>query len=153
MNADDRIRGRIEFNVVDSVHDSPEVVRSCAKQSVEAFPVIFGLYLLGIGAAHRRDRVRIDHTALQHAAGAAEFKLVRREEIFRKTGDPADGRDVPDALEFQVVDRHHGTDPPVERVSLEFIPQIDRDKACLPVVAVNDIRLEPDHRKDREHRL
>lgn len=54
---------------------------------------------------------------------------------------------IPHTLEFQVVDRHDGLDIPEELAAVEFVLEMHRDKSRLPVVAVDDIRLEADHRQ------
>ena len=51
------------------------------------------------------------------------------------------------------MDRHDRADAPIERIPLEFISQIDRNEPCLPVMAVNDVRLETDHGQNRKHGL
>ena len=54
---------------------------------------------------------------------------------------------IPHPLEFQVVDRHDGLDIPEELAAVEFVLEMHRDKSRLPVVAVDNIRLEADHRQ------
>ena len=51
------------------------------------------------------------------------------------------------------MDSHNGLDAPEEFIALELILQIYRYESCLPVVAVNDIRLEINHWKHRKHSL
>ena len=45
------------------------------------------------------------------------------------------------------MDRHDGLDIPEELAAVEFVLEMHRDKSRLPVVAVDDIRLEADHRQ------
>ena len=54
---------------------------------------------------------------------------------------------IPHTLEFQVVDRHDRLDIPEKLAAVEFVLEMHRDKSRLPVVAVDDIRLEADHRQ------
>ena len=65
----------------------------------------------------------------------------------RKHEKTLDRLHIPDTLEFQVVDRHDGLDIPEELTAVEFVLEMHRDKSRLPVVAVDDIRLEADHRQ------
>ena len=51
------------------------------------------------------------------------------------------------------MDRHDRLDPTEELILLECVMEIYRHETCLPVVAVNDIRTESDHREHRKHRL
>ena len=51
------------------------------------------------------------------------------------------------------MDRHNRFDSTVEITSLETFFQIYRDQSGLPVVAVNNVRSEIDHRKNRQCRF
>ena len=64
-----------------------------------------------------------------------------------------DGVDIGDALKVQVVNRQHGLGAVVEGVALIDGVQIDRHQRRLPVVAVNDVRMEPDGAHGGQHRL
>ena len=45
-------------------------------------------------------------------------------------------------LEFQVMYGHDGLNSPEELILLEAVVQINRNKTCLPVMAVNNVRAE-----------
>ena len=49
--------------------------------------------------------------------------------------------------------RHHRLDAPVEIAALEPLLQIYGNQTCLPVMTVDQIRPEIDHRQDRQRRL
>ena len=51
------------------------------------------------------------------------------------------------------MDRHDCLDPPEELILLECVMQVYRHETCLPVVAVNDVRAESDHREHGKNRL
>ena len=51
------------------------------------------------------------------------------------------------------MDGHNGLDSPEELILLEAVMEVNRNKACLPVMAVDNIRTEADHRKYGEHCL
>ena len=53
-----------------------------------------------------------------------------------------DGLYVIYTLEFQVMYGHDGLNAPEELILLEAVMKVNRNKACLPVVAVNNVRSE-----------
>ena len=148
-----RIRRRVESDIVNAVHDTAEVMLPRAHQAVKALAVIRHLDFFRISLRHGRDGVRINEAALQIVAVLFEFQLVRREVIIRKAYNVLHRLHIPDALELQVMDRHDGLYAAVEIIVLEIRVQIHRDEACLPVMAVDDIRPEIDGRKDRKRRF
>ena len=75
-----------------------------------------------------------------------ELQLIRCEVVVGKAGNALNRLAVPDALEFQVVDRHDGFDSPIEFICLETLVQVNRNETGLPVVAVDEVRAETDGR-------
>ena len=64
-----------------------------------------------------------------------------------KTGNALHRLRVPFPLEFQVVDRDDRFNPPEEIPVMETLLQVNGNESGLPVMAVDQIRLETDHRK------
>ncbi len=50
------------------------------------------------------------------------------------------------------MDRHNGLDPAEKLAALETVVQIYRHQTCLPVMAMDDVRAEINHRQRREAR-
>ena len=58
------VRLRVKLLIVNPVDNSPQAVRPCPHQSVQAFPVERHLNLFRIGIAHRGDGIGKDNPAL-----------------------------------------------------------------------------------------
>ena len=150
VDGNERIFLRIPVFIVNTVHDTAQVILACAHESVESFAIIRHLNFFGICLGNCRNGVCIYETALEHIRIAVELKLIRCEVVVRKTNDILHGLDIPYALEFQVMDRHDGLDSAIELIGLECVIQINRNEACLPVMAVDDVRTEFNRRKNRK---
>ena len=89
--------------------------------------------------------------ATSSTTGAVSFTA----SLLNSSLNPADlrGIDVGNALEVQVVDGENGLCAVVEGVALIDSVQIDRNQSRLPVVAVNDVRMEADRAHGSEHSL
>ena len=144
---------RIVYLIVDAVQNATERTGTCAEQTVQLFAVIRCLDLFGIGLADGGDIVCIDQTAFQHIGIALEFQLIRREHIIRQVGVIDKVTDVPHALEFQIVDGHDALGSPIKAMGRKGAFEEYGDHAGLPVVAVNDVRMESDHRHCRQDSL
>ena len=140
------IRGRVVIFIVNSVHNSGQAVRAGIHKPLQLLPVERRLYLFGIGVAHRGDPVRIHDAALQVIGILVRFQLVRRKIILRKSRNISYPLGIPCPLELQVMYSHDRLDPPVILIPIAEIIQIYRNQPCLPVMAVNDVRPEADHR-------
>ena len=116
----------------------------CRKQSVESLAVIIRLDFLSISVADRGNIICIHKPALQHIGIFLKFQLIRHKHVIGETGQPFDRLHIPDSLELKVMDRHNGFHAPEEHIALELCIQIYRNETGLPVMAVNNLRLEID---------
>src|SRR5699024_2772862 len=122
----------------------------CRHQSVKPLSVERSLDLIRVALPYSCELIRINDTALQRVCVLVGFELVRNEIVLRMSFDPSHGLCIPHHLELQVMYRHDRLDAAVVFAEISEIIKIDRDQSCLPVVAVDQIRTETDHRKDAE---
>ena len=83
--------------------------------------------------------------ALEHICILFKFQLVRREHIARQVGVINKVVDVPNALELQVVNGHNRLCAPIKAMGCKGALEEYRNHTRLPVVAVNNVRMESDN--------
>ena len=134
-----RVGGRVPHAVVDAVHDAPQLVAVVAQVILQLLAVFRGLDLPGVGVAHGGDPVGVGQAALEHVG--VPPGLLQSAHVEHLGGQPApvaDGGNVVDALEPQVMDGEHGLGAAHRRI-LEQGAQIHRHQRGLPVVAVDHV--------------
>ena len=144
------IRLRIPVIIVDAVNDAAEIMRTCAKQSIEALSVERHLDLLRIGIGNRRDRVGIHETTLQEVTILLTLELIRCEVVVGQLGEALDRLHIPYTLELEVMDRDHRLDGAVVLSAGETVMQQYRNETGLPVVTVDHIRMPVEQRQRRQ---
>ena len=142
---------RIEYIIIDSVDDTAKVMGTRTEKSVQSLSVERCLDLFGISITYCCYCICKYNSTFEEVCIFVCFQLIRGKIVIRKTCDTLYGLDIPYALEFQIVDRHNRLDSPEKFILLERIMQIYRNKTCLPVVAVDHIRAESDHREHGEN--
>ena len=147
------VGGGVPDIVVDAVDDAAELHVMVPDDRVEVLAILCRLDLSRVGVGDGGDDVGIDERAFEHVGVVVDLELVRREDIVRQAGEILDEAELMLALELEVVDRDDGlgvlAGPGVPEQGVE----IDRNEACLPVVAVDDVRLEPDDGEGCQDRL
>ena len=141
----------IEYVVVNSVDDSSQAVGTCLKKTFQTFAVERGFDFLRICFAHCSHSVCKDDSSFQEVGVFVCFQFIRSKIVVGKSRNSLYCLHIPYALEFQVVDRHNCFYIPEKLILLESIVKIYRYKSCLPVMAVDNVRTESDHRKHRKH--
>ena len=129
---------------VDTVQDALKRIGAVAEHAVEALAVLGGLDLIRIGGAHRGDGVGVverAHHVVDGVAVAAQLVCRRRD-----VGEAQDifhhgVREL--SLERHVMDREDRLDAVVEGESPVELAQEHGRESRLPIVAVQDVALEP----------
>ena len=142
---------RIEYIIINSVDDTAKVMGTCTEKSIQPFSVKRCLDLFGISITYCCYCICKYNSTFEEVCIFVCFQLIRGKIVIRKTSNALYGLYIPYALEFQVVDCHNSLDSPEKFILLERIMQIYRNKTCLPVVAVDHIRAESDHREHGEN--
>ena len=123
------------------------------KKSVKTFSVERSLDFFCISITYCSNCICKYNATLQEVCIFVCFQLIRCKIIIRQTSDTLYSLHIPDTLEFQVVNGHNCLDSPEKFVLLERIVKINRYKTCLPVMTVNNVRSESDHRKYGKYSL
>ena len=144
---------RIPIGIIQTIYNSGQAVRTGIHKAVQLLTVKRSLNLLRICITYCCYPVSIDNSALQIVGILVCLELVRDKIILRKPCHILNPLGIPCTLELQVVDRHDRLDPPEIFIAIAEIIQIYRNKSCLPVVAVDDVRPVSDQRKCAEHCL
>ena len=147
-----RILLRIVEIIIDTIDDTADLGTLGADDVLQAVAVELILQLFRVGRADGGDPVGRKDTGLQEVDAAAKIQITTGEIFTRQTQDILGDIVRENTLILDVVDRQHGLDVLVRCADglVEMI-QIDRDHGCLPVIAVDDIRLEVDILDDLQH--
>ena len=148
---DQRIVLGIVFAGIDAVEYAGQMVLLGAEQAVHALAVIGGLNLFGIGGTDCGDLVTIDQTGLHEVGAAIALQLVIGIIFIAQRQHILHILNAKNALVLQVVDGEHSTYGRVERQLIILDAQQGRDHTALPVVGVDDIRLEADQGQTVEY--
>ena len=127
---------------VDAVEDAHQVVAARAQQALQPLAVVGGLDLLGVAGADGRDLVGVDKAGLEVVCAAVALELVRGEQAVAQAQRILHVLDAEDALILQVVDGEGRAHLAVEREVTVLDVEQRGDHAGLPVVAVDEVRLE-----------
>ena len=141
---DIRVRFRIVDVDVQAVDDARHLFPIAADIAIQAFAKVRIGDFLGIRRTDRRDVVGVDHARLHVVHAAVTFQAAVVEEFLRQANDVAHDRRRIDALVFQVVNGIDDFDSLVEIIVPEIFFEEDAHEARMPVVAVDDVRLEAD---------
>ena len=142
VGVDHGILFRVVVVHVDAVENATQMAAARAQQALEPLAVIGGLDLLGVAGADGGDLIRIDQAGLQVVRAAVALELVGGEQAVAQAQGVLHVLDAEDALVLQVVDGEGRAHLAVEgEVAVLDIEQRG-DHAGLPVVAVDDVRLE-----------
>ena len=139
---------RIPVIIIQTIHNTTKIIRSCCHQSVKSLSIERCLDLFCITVAYCCHLVCIDNTAFEHISIFVCLKLIRNEIIIRESCDSLYSLCIPYTLELQVMYCHNSLDSSIIFSEETEIIQIYRNQTCLPVMTVNQIRAEPDHRKN-----
>ena len=139
---------RIENIVINSVYNTSETVGTGTHQSVQTFSVERCLDFLSISVADCSHRICKYNTALQEIGILISFQLICCKVIIRKACDILYSLNIPNTLEFQVMYGHNSFYIPEKLILLEAVMKIYRNQSCLPVMTVDHIRSEANHRKN-----
>ena len=133
------VRPGIPDVVVNAVDDAPELAGVVAQVGIQLFAVLGSLDFPGVGAADGGDHVAVGQAALEHIGIQPVLgQGILIEHIVRQAGPIADGGDVVNTLEAQIVNGQHGFGTAQGRI-LEQRPQIHGHQRRLPVVAVDHV--------------
>ena len=141
------IRLRIKLIIINSIDDSPKASCPGTHQAVQSFSVKRHFDLFRIRIADSRNGIGVDNASLQQIAVFVCFQFIRGEIVIRKHGKSLDRLHIPYTLEFQIVYGDHRFHITEKFTAPEPVLQIYGNQSCLPVMAVNDVRLEADDRK------
>ena len=146
---DQRIRFRVPCAVVHSIQDADQAVAAIADHALKPRAEFRCLDFLRVAAAHRRQIVREDQSALQEIHLAIKFQRIHGEERFRQA-DRAHRRSREQALIAEVVDRQDYRQRANHRIARMLRAQQHRYQRGLPVVAMHHVRQpHPFHHLDR----
>jgi len=145
MHCNLRVSFRIINRIVNAVQNTTQRPGTSTQQTIQLFAVIRGLDFFCIGFADGCDVICINQAALEHICILFKFQLVRREHIARQVGVINKVVDVPNALEFQVVNGHNRLCVPIKAMGCKGALEEYRNHTRLPVVAVNNVRMESDN--------
>ena len=141
---------RIPLLIIQSIYDSSQIIGSGTHQSVQIFSIEWCLNLLCISRTDRCQCICIDQTTLQIIGISIKLHLIRRKIIIWKPGNILNGLHIPYSLKLQIVYRHNTLHIGIKRILMELALQKYRYQTCLPVMAVNNIWLESNHRQYRK---
>ena len=134
--------------VVNTVQDADQVVLAGAEQAVQALAVEVGLDLLSVGGRYGGDLVSVHQTALHAGSGAVELQLIGGVALHAQANQILHVAQTAYALILQVVNGVDGLDLRIYRQVAILNLQHRRDQAGLPVVAVQHVGHEVQHRHD-----
>ena len=146
MHRNLRVSFRIINRIVNAVQNTTQRPGTSTQQTIQLFAVIRSLDFFCIGFTNGCNVICINQAALEHVCILFKFQLVRREHIARQVGVINKVVDVPNALEFQVVNGHNRLCAPIKAMGCKSALEEYRNHTCLPVVAVNNVRMESDDR-------
>ena len=152
VGIDHRILLRGIFIHVNAVENAYQLILAGTKETVKTLAVEGGLDFLSIAGGNGGQFICIDETGFHVVGTAIALQLVGGEEVIAQTQGILNRFDGEDALILQVVDGENRL-----HVLVEFeVAVLDFEQrgnhAGLPVVAVDDIRLEAEMRKGINHR-
>ena len=139
---------RIEFIVINTIYNTSQAVGPCIEKTIQLFTVEWCFDLLCVSITYCGDRICKYYTALQEVGILIRLQFIRCKIVIRKPCNILNSLNIPYTLEFQVMYCHNSLDSTEEFILLERIMKVNRNKSCLPVMTVNDIRSESDHRKN-----
>ena len=149
VSGDIRICLRIEFIVINTIYNTAQAVGSRIEKSVQLLTIKRCLDFFCIGITYCGNGICKYHTALQEVCVLVCFQFIRCKVVIGKACDILNSLNIPYTLKFQVMYCHNSLDSTEEFILLERIVKVNRNKSCLPVMTVDDIRSESDHRKNR----
>ena len=136
---DSRVPGRVPFPVVDAVHNAVKIGRAFPEQVLHALAVLGRPDLAAVSLAHRSDDIGVPDAGLEEAYPAPELDPLGREKFPPQPGEPH----VPVPEQTLVAEIVDGEDRSGAggggRAFFVCRLQVQRHKARLPVVAVDDI--------------
>ena len=127
---------------VDAVEHAGQVVPLGAEQAVHSFAVVRGLDFFGVGGADGGDLIGIYQAGLHEVGAAVAFQLVVGEIFIVQGQHVLHVLDAENALILQVVNGEHRADAREEGQLSILDAQQGGNHAALPVVGVDDVRLE-----------
>ena len=127
---------------VDAVEHAIEAVVAGTDEAIHALAVVGGGDFLSIAGAHGGDHIAVHQTGLHEVGAAVAFQLVGGEQVIAQTQHILHFLDAENALILQVVDGVHGAHVGVEGQMLVLDLQKGGHHAALPVVGMDDVRLE-----------
>ena len=146
------VPGRVPGLDVHAVEDAGDPVAPFAQHAVESHAHAGRADLTCVGGADRADQVRVDQ-ALPQQVDAALGRLARVEARHRLPEPQPSRLGVADhALVTQVVDRQHRAGPRERGLAGAGRLQVERDQRGMPVVAVHDVRADPQRGAGRQRR-
>ena len=113
-----------------------------AEQFLEPFAESLGLDLTGVGAAHRRDHVGVEHPGLQEVHHAVREVFLEEQRGMTGQTEIAHHLGRKEPLVGDVVDRQHRLGVLEEAVPAVEGLEIDRHQRRVPVVAMHDVGAE-----------
>ena len=142
-----RIRFRIVHVFVKTIDDPCQAVFGIAQVAIEAFAKVGVHNFPGVGLAYCRNVVGVDHAGFHVVYAAIAFEVAVVEEFLRQADDVLhDGWRI-NPLVFQVMNGVNNLHILVERIVGKVFFQEDAHEACVPVITMNDVRLEADLRQ------
>ena len=126
------------------------MIRAVAQGGIKRKTVFRRKNLLGITRADRADHVRAHDPALEKVHAVVELQAAEVEILPSQSG-PVEIPLVVDSLIPDIVDRHHGTAVrKIPEARVEAAAQIDRTEGAVPVVQMQNVRMQPE-RQNRLH--
>ncbi len=102
------VRACVPYIIIDAVYNTAQLPGMISEMGIQLLTVVTRLDLSRVRVAHRGDHIRVCQSALQHiGVTVAYLQRVLIEHIIRQTGPVADGRNVIDSLEPQIVNRQN----------------------------------------------
>ena len=108
-------------------------------------------YFIGVRITYRRDEVCIDHARFHEVYTAVAFQVAVGEQALVQADDVTHNFRTVNALVLQVMNGINHLHVAVEAIMVEVFLEEHAHEACVPVVAVDNVRLEANLRQHGEH--
>ncbi len=136
-----KVRGGIPLVVIHPVDNAGQFGLALQQDAVKAAAVVRSLNLPGISGTNGCQRIGEDQTGLEKVQLAVKLQLPIVEESPIQTGQ----LHVPvpkQPLIGEVMNRHNRTQTGESRQAPVLFLEVNRDQARLPIIGVQDVRLE-----------